>query len=60
MKILLQNILTGLLFLTAMSITAQVLWSDNFDSYPVGLLSTDPTGVNPGYGNWYVTTLIVK
>ncbi|RRA94866.1 T9SS type A sorting domain-containing protein [Paenimyroides viscosum] len=45
------------LFLIAFqSINAQVLWSDDFDSHPVGLLSTDPTGVTPGYGGWYVKT----
>jgi len=46
-----------ILFLIAFqSINAQVLWSDNFDSHPVGLLSTDPTGATPGYGGWYVKT----
>lgn len=43
------------LFLIAFQLTnAQVLWSDDFDSYPVGLLSTDPTGVSSGLGGWYV------
>lgn len=37
-------------------VKAQVLWSDNFDSYPIGLLSTDSTGIKPGYGKWHVTT----
>lgn len=46
-----------ILFLIAFqSIKAQLLWSDNFDSHPVGLLSTDPTGVAPGYGGWHVKT----
>lgn len=46
-----------ILFLIAFqSINAQVLWSDDFDSHPVGLLSTDPTGVTPGYGGWHVKT----
>ena len=42
------------LLCTFQSTNAQVLWSDDFDSHPVGLLSTDPTGVNPGYGGWHV------
>lgn len=46
-----------ILFLIAFqSIYAQVLWSDDFDNHPVGLLSTDPTGVTPGYGGWHVKT----
>src|SRR5690606_11165789 len=46
-----------ILFLIVFQLTnAQLLWSDDFDSHPVGLLSTDPTGVTPGYGGWYVKT----
>lgn len=46
-----------ILFLIAFQSTnAQVLWSDDFDSHPVGLLSTDPTGATPGYGGWHVKT----
>jgi len=48
-----------ILFLIAFQSTnAQVLWSDDFDSHPVGLLSTDPTGATPGYGGWYVKTTL--
>lgn len=49
------NILTCmLLLLSSVSATAQVLWSDNFDSYTTGPLSNDPTGLTPGKGGWRV------
>lgn len=51
-----KNLYIILLLITFQSISAQVLWSDDFDSHPVGLLSTDPTGATPGYGDWYVKT----
>ncbi len=31
---------------------AQVLFNENFDSYTLGNLGTDPTGVTPGQGGW--------
>ena len=34
--------------------SAQVLFTEDFNSYALGELSTDPTGVTPGKGNWYV------
>lgn len=43
-----------LFLISFQSIKAQLLWSDNFDNHPVGLLSTDPTGITPGYGGWHV------
>src|SRR5690606_19967044 len=35
-------------------VTAQVLYSENFDNLTVGDLSTDLTGATPGQGGWYV------
>jgi len=49
MTIKIQQIVAALLFLTVMPITAQVLWSDDFDSYPTGTFST-------GQGGWKVAT----
>lgn len=44
-----------ILFLIAFQATnAQVLWSDDFDSYSTGALSTDITGSTAGQGAWYV------
>lgn len=40
MKRKLQQTLTTLLLLTVMPLTAQVLWSDDFNSYTVGNLGT--------------------
>ncbi|UUV22470.1 T9SS type A sorting domain-containing protein [Paenimyroides aestuarii] len=34
-------------------LTAQVLYSQNFDNLTVGDVSTDLTGQTPGQGNWY-------
>ncbi len=34
-------------------VNAQVLWSETFDTYPVGNVGTDITGTVPGYGDWY-------
>lgn len=34
--------------------TAQVLFSENFNSLPLGKLSNDPTGTTPGQNGWYV------
>ena len=48
MTIKIQQIVTALLLMTAMPLTAQVLWSDDFDSYPAGTFST-------GQGGWYVS-----
>jgi len=47
----------ALLLITAMPVTAQVLWSDDFESYPTGALSNDPTGQTPGQGEWYVKSI---
>lgn len=40
------------LFLCFSSLTAQVLYTENFDNYNLGNLGTDPTGVIPGKGGW--------
>ena len=48
MKIKIQQIVAALLLMTAMPLTAQVLWSDDFDSYPAGTFST-------GQGGWNVS-----
>lgn len=49
-----KNLYIILFLIVFQSINAQVLWSDDFDNHPVGLLSNDPTGATPGYGGWYV------
>lgn len=51
-----KNLYFILFIIVIQSTNAQVLWSDDFNSHPVGLLSTDPTGATPGYGGWYVNT----
>lgn len=51
-----KNLYIFLFLITFQSTNAQLLWSDNFDNHPVGLLSTDPTGATPGYGGWHVNT----
>ncbi len=43
-----------LLFITP-TIKAQVLFSEDFDSYPAGHLNTDYTNTTPGQGGWYVS-----
>ena len=42
-------------FLLTQLCSAQVLFTENFNSYALGELSADPTGVTPGKGGWYVT-----
>src|SRR5690554_6300951 len=54
MTVKIQQIITALLLSAAMPLNAQVLWSDDFESYPTGALSNDPTGQTPGQGGWYV------
>src|SRR5690554_7743550 len=44
-------VLVFLLF--ALSINAQVLFEENFDSYPAGDLISDPTSTIPDQGGWY-------
>ncbi|WKW45800.1 hypothetical protein P3875_08380 [Myroides sp. JBRI-B21084] len=34
---------------------AQVLFNENFDSYPTGHLNTDYTQTTPGHGGWLVS-----
>lgn len=41
------------MFLLFNSVHAQVLWSENFESYTLGNVGTDVTGTIPGQGNWY-------
>ncbi len=45
-------ILTIVLFF-GLNAISQVLYSENFDSQPLGPLNTDTTGTIPGKGNWY-------
>src|SRR5690606_28101099 len=45
---------TATAILIANFVTAQILFSENFDNLTVGDLSTDLTGVTPGQGGWYV------
>lgn len=45
-------ILTIVLFF-GLNAISQVLYSENFDSQPLGSLNTDTTGTLPGKGNWY-------
>ena len=52
MKIIIIFIIANLLAVQLS--TAQVLFSENFDNLAVGEVSTDPTGVTPGKGGWYV------
>ncbi len=35
-------------------LSAQVLYHESFDNLTLGNITTDPSGVNPGQGNWYV------
>ena len=44
--------LTVLLFTPL--INAQVLFTENFENYTLGNLGTDPTGVIPGQGGWFI------
>src|SRR5690606_7740704 len=45
---------TATAILIANFVTAQILFSENFDNLTVGDLSTDFTGNTPGQGGWYV------
>ncbi len=45
-------ILTSFLF--NQILFAQVLYHESFDNLTLGDITTDPSGVNPGQGNWYV------
>ena len=36
------------------SLYSQILYEETFENYPLGDFTTDPTGVTPGLGNWYV------
>src|SRR5690606_17908345 len=44
-----------LLVFAGQTLKAQVLFSEDFDSYPTGHLNTDYTGITAGQGGWYVT-----
>jgi len=48
-------IYTVFLFFITQTIPAQVLFSEDFDSYPAGHLNTDYTGTTPGQGGWVVS-----
>ena len=48
---MIKNILfTIVLFVYSCFLNAQVLYNENFDNYPLGDFTTDPTGVTPGLG----------
>ena len=40
-------------------LNAQLLYTENFNSYPIGNLGTDVTGTIPGQGGWYTYTDLV-
>src|SRR5690606_22701211 len=42
------------------AVNAQVLFHETFDTYKLGNLSTDPTGVLPGQGGWFTTMPQIK
>jgi Secretion system C-terminal sorting domain len=47
-----------LLFIISNFVTnAQVLLTEDFESYTIGNIGTDFAGTNPGQGNWYTRTL---
>lgn len=48
------GIMAIILLFGLQSVSAQVLWSDDFDGHTVGALSNDPSGNTAGQGNWYV------
>lgn len=48
------TLLFGLSLISTLSISAQVLESDNYNSYTVGNVGTDLTGATPGQGNMYI------
>lgn len=44
------GIMTIILLFGLQSVSAQVLWSDDFDGHTVGALSSDPSGNTAGQG----------
>src|SRR5690606_19051451 len=48
-------IYTVFLFFITQTIPAQVLFSEDFDSYPAGHLDSDYTNTAPGQGGWWVS-----
>ena len=55
MKNLIKYTVTFLLLLVISTVKAQVLFSEDFDSYPTGHLNTDYTNTTPGQGGWLVS-----
>ena len=53
-KLIIYTITLFLLFVMP-TVKAQVLFSEDFDSYPAGHLNTDYTGTTPGQGGWWVS-----
>ncbi|KAA5537877.1 T9SS type A sorting domain-containing protein [Paenimyroides baculatum] len=49
------TLFTLILILSVEFISAQVLFTENFDTYPVGDLNTDYTGTTVGQGGWLVS-----
>ena len=39
------------------TLDAQILYTENFNSYPIGNLGTDVTGTIPGQGGWYTLNI---
>lgn len=52
MKNIVKLISYSLLFFTSFMVKSQVLYNENFNSYALGNLGTDPTGTLAGKGGW--------
>jgi len=52
--------LTFAILLFFNSVNAQVLYSEDFNSYTLGNIGTDITGIIPGQGNWYTEERFAK
>ena len=50
-----QLLLSIVILLAVIKTQAQVLYNETFDTYTLGNLGTDPTGVVPGQGGWFTT-----
>ena len=49
-----RKLLIAVGFLLTQLCSAQVLFTENFENYTLGNLGTDPTGVIPGQGGWFI------
>ena len=50
-----QVLLSIVILLAVIKTQGQVLYTETFDTFTLGNLGTDPTGVVPGQGGWYTT-----